>query len=191
VILNFIARDIHNRLLSCTVHCPSLLSFRFHHNADYFRDKQTAFIGPLLLNPASRAATLNLYEYARHYREKMSHITPADVRCISHVGYEENIDSGTFLTPWREKKKHGVAEKADMCMRSTEWRCNDKINLLPDDKYRYWCSIWLHVSQIARQILTRLTKRMPLSMLEKSDYLSYSLDFIYLCDTSDVSLHQR
>lgn len=101
----------------------------------------------------------------------MSHITPADVRCISHVGYEENIDSGTFLTPWREKKtRRRLAKEVDMCMRSTEWRwCNDKINL------RAWLrQIWIlmfhlvtRVANCARQILTRLTKWTLLSMLER------------------------
>lgn len=107
---NFIVRVIHNRLLSCAVHCPSLsvlLSLRVHWRGSHFCETNSPRPAPsreyyFLLNPASRAVSLNLYD-TRHYREKMSHITLADVRCISHVGYGENIDSATFLTSWRER----------------------------------------------------------------------------------------
>lgn len=106
----------------------------------------------------------------------MSHITPADVRCISHVEYEENIDSGTFLTPWREKKNTSPSRRRRICVcvARSERRCSDKINLRPttnmdiDVPFGYTCR-----KLRATKVLTRLTKRMLLSMLEKELFIVF------------------
>lgn len=67
----------------------------------------------------------------------------------------------------RKKSTASWRRRICVCVARSEGRCNDKINLA-------WRQIWIlmfhlviHVANCARQILTRLTKRILLSMLEK------------------------
>lgn len=80
-------------------------------------------------------------------------------------------DTRKILTPelflrLGEKKKHATSRRRRICVCVARSDGATTKSTSPDyDKYGYWCSIWLHVSQIARDEF--LTKRMLLSMLEK------------------------